>query len=107
MRARLDGLVLQKEKGHDLRRPHSRLSVGDVRGGVRPRLGEQILSEPRQWRSPAPTLGSRDKHPLPRGMSKALADPLVQALMAVGGVDRSSVEALMRRMAERLARRER
>lgn len=52
-------------------------------------------------------LGSPDKHPLPRGVSKALADPLVQAVMAADGVDRSSVEALMRRMAERLARRER
>jgi hypothetical protein len=53
------------------------------------------------------TVGSQDTHPLPRGVSKALADPLVQALMAADGVDRSSVEALMRRMAERLARRER
>jgi hypothetical protein len=44
---------------------------------------------------------------VPRGVSKALADPLVQAVMAADGVDRSSVEALMRRMAERLARRER
>jgi hypothetical protein len=39
-------------------------------------------------------LGSRDKHPLPRGVSKALADPLVQALMAADGVDRSNAEAL-------------
>jgi hypothetical protein len=53
------------------------------------------------------TVGSQDRRPLPRGVSKALADPLVQALMAADGVDRSSLEALMRRMAERLARRER
>jgi hypothetical protein len=53
------------------------------------------------------TVGSPHKHPLPRGVSKALADPLVQALMAADGVDRLRVEALMRRMAERLARRER
>ena len=52
-------------------------------------------------------IGPPDKHRLPRGVSEALADPLVQALMAADGVDRSSVEALMRGMAERLARRER
>jgi hypothetical protein len=53
------------------------------------------------------TVGSSHKHRLPRGVSKALADPLVRALMEADGVDRLSVETLMRRMAERLARRER
>lgn len=53
------------------------------------------------------TVGSPDKYPLPRGVSVALADLLVQALMAAHGVDRLSVEALMRRMEERLAKHER
>jgi hypothetical protein len=43
---------------------------------------------------------------LPRFVSEALADPIVQALMAADGVDRLSVEALMRRMAARLAKHE-
>jgi hypothetical protein len=41
---------------------------------------------------------------LPRGVSEALADPIVQALMAADRVDPKSVEALVRCMAARLAR---
>jgi hypothetical protein len=43
----------------------------------------------------------------PRGVSDALADPIVQALMAADGIDAERVAALMRRMAARLARRDR
>jgi hypothetical protein len=41
---------------------------------------------------------------LPRGVSEALADPIVQALMAADRVDPKNVEALVRCMAARLAR---
>jgi hypothetical protein len=40
---------------------------------------------------------------LPRGVSEALADPIVQALMAADRVDAKGVEELVRRMAARLA----
>jgi len=39
------------------------------------------------------------------GVSEALADPIVQALMAADGVDRSSIEALLCRMAAKLPSR--
>jgi hypothetical protein len=42
---------------------------------------------------------------LPGGVSQALADPIVQALMAADRVDPKRVEALVRRMAEQLGRR--
>jgi hypothetical protein len=42
---------------------------------------------------------------LPAGVSEALADPIVQALMAADRVDPKRVEALVRRMAEQLALR--
>ena len=38
--------------------------------------------------------------------SEALADPIVQALMAADGVDRTCVEALLCRMAAKLSDRE-
>jgi hypothetical protein len=40
---------------------------------------------------------------VPRGVSEALADPIVQALMAADGVAPACVAALSRRMAEQLA----
>ena len=40
---------------------------------------------------------------LPRGVSEALADPIVQALMAADRVDPKGVEELLRRVAARLA----
>ena len=42
---------------------------------------------------------------LPRGVSEALADPIVTALMAADRVDPKDIEDLLRRMAARLARR--
>lgn len=44
-------------------------------------------------------------HEHERDMSEALADPIVQALMAADRVDPKSVAELMRRMADRLAHR--
>ena len=35
---------------------------------------------------------------LPRAVSEALSDPIVRALMAADGIDRESVEHLMRRV---------
>ena len=40
---------------------------------------------------------------LPRGASEALADPIVQALMAADGLDPRDVEAFLRRAAAQLA----
>jgi hypothetical protein len=40
---------------------------------------------------------------MPRRVSSALADPIVQALMAADGVDQGCVEALLRGVAARLA----
>ena len=40
---------------------------------------------------------------LPRGVCEALADPIVQALMAADRVDPKGVETLVRRMAAQLA----
>jgi len=42
---------------------------------------------------------------LPRGVSEALSDPIVQALMAADGIDRDLVEGLMHRVIARRARR--
>jgi hypothetical protein len=42
---------------------------------------------------------------LSRGVSEALADPIVQALMAADGVDRDCVEAMLRRVTAKLAGR--
>ncbi|HTT80748.1 MAG TPA: hypothetical protein VMF86_13795 [Stellaceae bacterium] len=39
---------------------------------------------------------------LPADLYEALADPIVEALMAADGTDREGVETLMRRMAARL-----
>jgi hypothetical protein len=45
-----------------------------------------------------PRCGSRFADARPRmGLSEALADPIVQALMAADGTDRDGVEAMMRR----------
>jgi hypothetical protein len=44
---------------------------------------------------------------VPRGVTEALADPIVQALMAADGVVPASVAALSRRMARQLATRAR
>jgi phospholipid transport system substrate-binding protein len=43
---------------------------------------------------------------LPRGVSEALADPIVMALMAADRVDRQGFEALLRRVAASLSRRD-
>ena len=43
---------------------------------------------------------------LSRGVSEALADPIVQALLAADGVDPREVAELARRMAARLSLRE-
>jgi hypothetical protein len=40
---------------------------------------------------------------MPRRVSSALADPIVQALMAADGIDKDSVETLLRCVAARLA----
>ena len=40
---------------------------------------------------------------LPPALSEALSDPIVQALMAADGVERESVERLMRRVINRLS----
>jgi len=40
---------------------------------------------------------------LPRAVSDALSDPIVQALMAADGVDREGVEELLRRVIARLS----
>jgi hypothetical protein len=53
-----------------------------------------------------PRCGSRFADARPRmGLSEALADPIVQALMAADGTDRDGVEAMMRGLAARLASR--
>ena len=44
---------------------------------------------------------------LPAGLSEALADPIVKALMAADGVDPKGLEELLRRTAARLALRDR
>lgn len=43
---------------------------------------------------------------LSEAVSEVLADPIVQALMAADGVERNSVQALLRDMAWKLANRE-
>jgi hypothetical protein len=43
---------------------------------------------------------------VPRGVCEALADPIVQALLAADGVDPRDVVELARRMAARLSLRE-
>jgi hypothetical protein len=43
---------------------------------------------------------------LPLGAAEALADPIVQALMAADRVDSNGLETLLRRVAVRLARQE-
>ena len=43
---------------------------------------------------------------LPVGLSEALADPIVKALMAADGVDPKGLEELLRRTAARLALRD-
>jgi hypothetical protein len=42
---------------------------------------------------------------LPAGVVNAFADPIVQAVMAADGIDRSDAEELMREAAEKLAAR--
>jgi hypothetical protein len=44
---------------------------------------------------------------LPRAVSEALSDPIVQALMAADGIDREGVEELLRRVIARLSARSR
>jgi hypothetical protein len=48
---------------------------------------------------------SMDAARMPRRVSAVLADPIVQALMAADGIDRACLEALLRRVAARLANR--
>ena len=61
------------------------------------------------WATPLDDATARVVRPvaagLPRGVSEALADPIVTALMAADRVDPKDIEDLLRRMAARLARR--
>ena len=52
---------------------------------------------------PAEAVGEAATTGLPRGVSEALADPIVQALIAADRADPKKIEELLRRVAVRLA----
>jgi hypothetical protein len=58
---------------------------------------EASLDYPAEWVAESGLAG------LPRGVSDALADPIVQALMAADRVDPKGVEELLRRITAQLA----